>query len=146
MKPLPHQYTVDAHASDSVVSLSSAGVPTIETAAPIEFGGPGGYWSPETLLTAAVADCFILSFKAIARASKFSWEDISCTVVANLDRVDKVTRFTTLVITPKLVIAESESIEQANKLLAKAEANCLVSNSMQVEIELIPEVSFSSGQ
>ena len=48
-------------------------LPDLETAPPPEFDGPGGLWSPENLLCAAVADCFILTFRAIASFSRLSW-------------------------------------------------------------------------
>ena len=56
-----------AHASssgDGDVALSGDGLPAIATAPPAEFGGPGDRWSPETLLAAAVADCFVLGFRS----------------------------------------------------------------------------------
>jgi hypothetical protein len=33
---------------------------------PREFDGRGNQWSPESLLAAALADCFVLSFRAVA--------------------------------------------------------------------------------
>ena len=39
-----------------------------------------------TLLIAAVADCFILTFRAVARASRFEWISLGCTVDGVLDR------------------------------------------------------------
>ena len=70
MQELPHHYVVSANAKTvGNVALSANGVSDLESAPPAEFGGPGDQWSPESLLVAAVADCFILSFRAIARAS-----------------------------------------------------------------------------
>ena len=43
------------------------GVRVIESAPPKEFDGPGDQWSPEQLLTAAVADCFVLNFRTMTR-------------------------------------------------------------------------------
>ena len=92
MQDFPHHYRTSASARhDSNVDLTSPGLPNLPAAAPAEFGGPGDHWSPETLLAAAVASCFKLSFKAIARAAKFEWVSIRCDVVAVLDLVDKVT-------------------------------------------------------
>ena len=63
MQDFPHHYGVAAQGNvEGTIELSSPGVPDLESAAPAEFGGPGDKWSPETLLSAAVADCFILSF------------------------------------------------------------------------------------
>jgi organic hydroperoxide reductase OsmC/OhrA len=95
MQDFPHHYTTTATARhDSNVDMTSPGLPDLKLAAPAEFGGPGDHWSPETLMSAAVASCFKLSFKAVARAAKLEWTSIRCDVVAVLEKVDKVTQFT----------------------------------------------------
>lgn len=69
MQALPHHYSVTAAAAaDGDVTLRSAGIPSLQSSSPVQFDGPGDRWSPETLLVAAVGDCLILTFKAIARA------------------------------------------------------------------------------
>ena len=71
MQEFPHHYVAAASAeSEGSVEVTSPGLESLETAGPAEFGGPGDLWSPETLLVAAVADCFILGFRAIARAAR----------------------------------------------------------------------------
>ncbi len=67
MQLYPHRYiaTASGRAVGSV-TVSGSALPAIETASPPEFGGPKGVWSPEILLTAAVADCFILTFRGVA--------------------------------------------------------------------------------
>lgn len=141
MQPLPHHYTVTASLSDSQVTLSSPGLDAITSDAPAEFDGPGNVWSPETLLAAAVADCFLLSFRAIAGASRFRFVEINCKVDATLDRLEKVTRFTQLNIEPTLTISDPAETDKALKLLAKAEAACLVTNSLNAEINFKPSVN-----
>src|SRR5690606_31542034 len=89
MHSFPHHYRTNATASSSgSVALGSPGLPDMETTAPPEFNGPEGFWSPETLLVGAVADCFILSFRAVAQASKFDWVDLRVEVEGTLDRVE----------------------------------------------------------
>ena len=67
MDPFPHHYTADATgATSGSVTVSSPGAPEIATETPEQYGGPGDQWSPETMLVAAVADCFVLSFRAVA--------------------------------------------------------------------------------
>jgi organic hydroperoxide reductase OsmC/OhrA len=69
MHPFPHIYKVSAiPVTAGEVTLESTGLESIISQPPAEFGGPGDQWSPETLLAAAVADCFFLSFRAIANA------------------------------------------------------------------------------
>ena len=86
MQDFPHHYAVSATAEVGAnVRLDSPGLEQLESAGPAEFGGPGDLWSPETLLVAAVADCYILSFRAIARASKLDWISLRCDVVGDLE-------------------------------------------------------------
>jgi organic hydroperoxide reductase OsmC/OhrA len=139
--PLPHRYA--ARASGTVagsVGVVSDGLPAIETQAPPEFGGPRGYWSPETLLLASVADCFILSFRAVARASHLLWLDLDVDVQAVLDRVDGVTRFTEIRIAPRLGIPPITQESIALAVLDKAKRACLVTNSLTAKCELAPLV------
>jgi len=144
MQNLPHNYTVAAVAGPADnVELTSPGLIKLESAPPAEFGGPGDLWSPETLLVAAVADCFILSFKAIARASKLDWVSVSCDVDATLDRVDKVTRFTALTQRVTLEVPAGTDEAKAQRLLEKAEHICLITNSLNAETDLETDVRVS---
>jgi len=131
MQDFPHHYRVAAQGNvEGAVDLSSPGIPDLESAAPAEFGGPGDQWSPETLLSAAVAGCFILSFRAIARASKFDWISLTCDVDAVLEKVEKVTQFTEFVETVVLEVPAGTDEKKAMRLLEKAEHVCLVTNSL----------------
>ncbi|WP_211217179.1 OsmC family protein [Psychromonas hadalis] len=109
-------------------------------APPAEFDGPGDQWSPETLMMSAVAGCFILSFKAVSKFSKFEWVSIDCHSEGILDRVEKTTRFVQVTNKVKLVISEDSSKEKALTLLEKAEAICLVSNSLNATLKLECEI------
>jgi organic hydroperoxide reductase OsmC/OhrA len=137
MQDLPHQYLVSADAKSSGnVTLASNGVPDLASAPPAEFGGPGDQWSPESLLVAAVADCFILSFRAIARASRLEWDDLSCSVDGTLERVDRVTQFTGFEVSATLHVPTGTDEEKARRLLEKAEHACLITNSLKAESHL----------
>lgn len=141
MQELPHHYRVSAELGpDRYVELRSPGLEPIESAGPAEFGGPGDRWSPETLFVAAVADCFVLSFKAIARASRFEWLKLNCEVEAELDRVDGVTRFTKMTQRVLLEIQDSSLEPKARRLIDKAEHSCLITNSISADIQLEAEV------
>src|SRR5690554_955347 len=96
MQPLPHRYAVVATvAPGTEISLESPGVPRLPSDAPVEFDGPGTYWSPEILLTGAMADCLALTFRGIARARRLPFIELRCEVEGILDRVDGRTLFTT---------------------------------------------------
>lgn len=134
MHPYPHLYTVQATASpDGDVPVTSAGLPALATAAPVEFDGPGGRWSPETLLVAAVADCYLLSFRGVARANKFAWQSLECTVEGTLNRIEGKTRFTHVVVRATLRVPAGTDETKAVQLMQRADHVCLISNSLVAE-------------
>jgi organic hydroperoxide reductase OsmC/OhrA len=131
MRPYPHHYVVAAAATpEGTVVLSHPALPPLETAPPEEFGGPGDRWSPETLLAGAVADCFILSFRAVARASGFSWTRLHATASATLERVEGGPRFTSVQVDATLAVPEGADETRALRLLEKAERGCLITRSL----------------
>src|SRR5579863_2242408 len=140
MHPFPHHYVVNATARPAGdVPLSAEGMRVIESAPPKEFDGPGNQWSPEGLLTASVADCLVLGFRAIAAASKFHWTNLELRTKGTLDRVEGKMRFTRFDSHAKLHVPAGVDIERAKKLLEKAEATCLVANSLSSERHLTVE-------
>jgi len=141
MQDLPHHYTVSATAQPDVnVKLTAADLPDLETAGPPEFGGPGDVWSPETLLVGAVADCFILSFRAIARTARLDWTSLTCTAEGTLEKIEKLTQFTGFKVTAKLTVPAGTNEAKAHTILEKAEKYCLITNSMKAESHLEAEV------
>jgi organic hydroperoxide reductase OsmC/OhrA len=146
MQAFPHHYAVAATADmNGDIALTGAGLPAIASAAPAEFGGPGDRWSPETLLVAAVADCFILTFRAIAGVSRFPWISLACDITGTVDRVDRVTQFTQIDLRARLRVPAGAKEDQALRMLAKAEETCLVTNSLKVRphLEAIVEIAES---
>jgi organic hydroperoxide reductase OsmC/OhrA len=142
----PHHYVVAASSSsDSNIEVSSPGLETLESAGPAEFGGPGDLWSPETFFVAAVADCLILSFRAVARASKFDWTSLSCNAIGTLERVDKVTQFTEFKLTVALEIPDAAKKDRALRLLDKAEHHCLITNSLKAPTSMEADVRISAA-
>jgi organic hydroperoxide reductase OsmC/OhrA len=146
MKPFPHVYTVNASATpESDVELHSARLPFLQSAPPAEFGGPGDRWSPETLLTAAVGDCFLLTFRAVARAAKLPWNALECEVSGTLDRMNGVTRFTGFELRAHLCLPEGASSDAGTAVLEKAKKNCLISNSLIAAAHLNADVMIAAS-
>ncbi|MDG1875087.1 MAG: OsmC family protein [Mariniblastus sp.] len=138
---MAHQYVASAAVNpESLVSLEVEGLPKIESGPPKEFGGSGEQWSPEDLLVGAVADCFVLSFKAIAAASKYTWSDLSCSVTGTLDRIERATQFTELKIKANLTVPADADVDRAKRLLEKAEQTCFITNSLKAEPTLEVEI------
>lgn len=141
MQPFPHIYSVEAVGSaDGNVDIDSPGLPQLQSAPPPQFDGPGDQWSPESLLAAAEASCFILTFRAIARASRLEWTRLECKVEATLERAEGVTMFTHIVTRARLTVPEHVSTATCERALNKAEDNCLIANSLRCKRELRMEI------
>jgi uncharacterized OsmC-like protein len=96
------------------------------------------------MLVGSVANCFILSFRAIARASRFEWVSLSCDVSGTLDKVERVTQFTRFDLQAELTIAPGTDEKKAHRLLEKAENHCLITSSLKGESHLEAEVRFAA--
>ncbi len=146
MKSFPHRYQVESIAqSVGDVVLASAGLADLHSQPPPEFDGPGGYWSPETLLVGAMADCFVLTFRAIARASSLHWLSLRCRVEGLLEREQGNSRFTRFTIRAELIVPAGANAELAERCLHKAEQGCLISNSLSGRRELEVRVAFATA-
>jgi organic hydroperoxide reductase OsmC/OhrA len=145
MQAFPHRYTVAASGSGTGdVELKVAGLPTLRSASPIPFDGPGDRWSPETLLVAAIGDCLILTFRAVARASGLSWTSLECDVTGTLDRFERTTRFVEFEIRARLYLPSGTDPDRGKHALEKAEKSCLISNSLTAGIHLIPTIEVAA--
>jgi organic hydroperoxide reductase OsmC/OhrA len=147
MQDLPHHYFASAEGtSGGDVLLDAPRVPGLRSASPAEFGGPGDRWSPETLLVGAVADCFVLTFRAVARASRLPWSSLRCEAVGTLDHVDRAMQFTQLTLQASLSVPAGVDPYQARRALDKAEQNCLITNSLKAAIHLEADIAVAEAE
>jgi organic hydroperoxide reductase OsmC/OhrA len=125
-------------------------LPDLETAAPPQFGGPGGVWSPETLLCASLADCFVLTFRGVSRAAGFEWRHLECRVDGVLERVERVSQFTHYTTIAKLTVPSGANVDRARDLLEQAEHGCLIANSQRgsraLEVQIVVEEQSATGE
>ena len=116
---------------------------TIECATPPEFpNGVPGIWSPEHLFVAAINSCYMATFLAIADNFMVGIADFECHTTAKLEMVEGKYIITSAEVSPaaKLINPE-EDTEKALRVMEKAKAGCLVTNSMKTEITLKPLIS-----
>lgn len=146
MHPFPHVYTAVADGAESgSVELNSDGLPTLPAEPPPQFGGEGKQWSPEGLLCAAVASCFILSFRAVARAARLDWQKLGCQVDGTLQREGGILRFTRLSILATLTVEPEPDFTRYRRALEQAERGCLIANSLnafrELKIDIMPSAA-----
>lgn len=141
MTQFPHHYSIRSSAQTAgPVTLEREGLTSLESLPPVEFGGPGDRWSPEDLLVGAVGDCFVLSFRAIAAASKFGWTSLRCDVTGKLDRVERKICFTEFQLRAHLTVPADSAPDRAKHLLEKAEQTCFITNSLSAKVHLETQI------
>jgi organic hydroperoxide reductase OsmC/OhrA len=118
------------------VRLSSDGKTPIKAATPPEFrDGTPGLWSPEDLLVASVASCYLLTLDALATRRELSFE-------AHVEGAGHVTlradgRLGFVVIELQVSLTVEPGLEQeAERLARDAERRCLISHALEVPVEL----------
>ena len=122
---------------------AAEGLSHLSISAPPEFSGERGLWTPEHLLVAATASCLMTTFLAIAELSKLHVIAYESTARGHLEKMPQEGyRFTEIVITPQIEVAEEDRGKVA-KVLAKAEKNCFISNSLRTKVRV--EAQFLVG-
>jgi peroxiredoxin-like protein len=141
MKPLPHVYEVKlAGGADGYAKLSAVGIPALQSAPPLDFDGPGDAWSPEHLFLAAVETCFLFTLRSVAKASKLEFISLELAGEGKVDRKDGATRFTEIVLRPRLRVPAGTDQDRTLRILEKSEKACLVSASLSTPVRLEPAV------
>jgi len=109
----------------------------IEVATPPQFpNGVEGIWSPEHFFTAAVNSCFMTTFLAIAENSKLEFLEFNCGAIGKLEQIDNKFMMTEVELSPTLKISKLADKEKAERVLAKSEKACLISNSITSKVLL----------
>jgi peroxiredoxin-like protein len=142
MKPLPHRYQVRlAGGPQGYATLMGEGVPDLRTEAPTDFDGPGDAWSPELLLLAAVEACFLLTFRAVAKASHIEFTSFALEAEGVVDRADGRMKFTEIVLRPRLALPAGADAARVRRALDRAEHACLVSASLSTPVRVEPDLA-----
>jgi len=120
--------------------ISSAGKPDVAVATPPEFKGHEGIWSPEDLFVASVNICIMSTFLAFAERAGVAFAGYESEAEGVVELVEGKLRVTSIVVKPRLVLESGEDAAKARDVLAKAEANCLISNSIKTTVTFEPTI------
>lgn len=124
-----------------VGQLSEPTLPSIQVSTPPEFPkGVPNNWSPEHLFVAAANVCLMTTFLAIAENSRLGFSAYSSDASGKLEKTENGYLITEITIRPKITLVNSGDKERAERIIAKSELHCLISNSMKSKIILEPEI------
>lgn len=141
-----HSYTVNLAWQQSRLGILSSDElnKPVEVATPPPFPqGVEGVWSPEHLFTAAVSSCLMTTFLAIAENSKLEFEHFTCRASGKLDQVNGKYKMTEVLLEPELTIRHEKDQARAMRVLEKAEAACLITNSISAKVTMKPVITIS---
>jgi len=119
---------------------------SIEFAAPPEFHGEDGKWTPEHFLVAAVVSCFVVTFRAIAEMSKLEFLDLQVDTKGTLRRDEHGWHFAQITLLPEVTILREKDQELALKALKKAEHSCLVARALSVPVCMETSIKVAAGE
>lgn len=104
---------------------------------PTEFGGRGAAYSPEDLLTGALASCLAATSGIVLTMQKIPFEQVNVTaqLTTAKGRPPRVVaaRF-------RIVVRSSANQDEVSAAVHRAEALCLVAGSLRADIERTLEV------
>ncbi|MEK6802884.1 MAG: OsmC family protein [Nitrospirota bacterium] len=121
--------------------ITCDGKPEIRVATPPEFKGHEGIWSPEDLYVAAANICLMTTFLAVAERAGLAFTSYHCEAEGRLELVEGKFQVTVITLRPQITLQSGSDAAKAKELIEKAEANCLISNSMKTRITLEPTIS-----
>lgn len=122
-------------------TITCEGKPDIQVATPPEFKGHEGIWSPEDLYVASANICLMTTFLAVAERAGLTFTSYHCEAEGRLELVEGKFQVTVITLRPQIALQSGSDAAKAKELIEKAEANCLISNSMKTRITLEPTIA-----
>lgn len=120
--------------------LNADGKPAIDVATPSQFGGRDDMWSPLDLLVASLNSCLLSTFVAVAERMNLKFSRYESEAVGEVERVEGVLRFTRMLVQPTITVGSDADVELAKKAIEAAEKYCPVARSLNVEVEVVPQI------
>lgn len=134
-----HTYNLDLEwQKDRIDLISSPQLnEKVTVATPPEFPkGVEGIWSPEHLFTGAVLSCFMTTFLAMAEYSNLEFSKFDCKAEGVLEKVEGKFKMSEIILKPSIDLNDESKTDRAIRLMEKAEAACLISNSITSSVSM----------
>jgi organic hydroperoxide reductase OsmC/OhrA len=124
------------------VRLEIAGKPALQASAAPVFRGDASLWNPEDMLVASLSTCHCLSYLALSARAGIPVQRYEDEARGTMDLVDKVMRFTGVVLRPRVTLAPGAEthMDKARALHAKAHLECFIASSVNFPVENEPMI------
>ena len=118
--------------------------PLVKISTPPEFGGPEGFWSPEDLFVSSINSCLMTTFLYFTLKNNIELRDYISEAEGIVEKKDSL-KFTQVRVNIKIKIGENENIQKIKTFIELAEKYCLISNSVNFDIKVYPEIQKEKG-
>jgi organic hydroperoxide reductase OsmC/OhrA len=127
------------------VRLDVEGKPSLALSAAPAFRGDPALLNPEDLLVASLSSCHFLSYAALCARSGVEVVAYVDDATGTMDRQDGVTRFTEVVLRPRVTLAPGADAEKARALHERAHHICFIANSVDFDVRNEPTIVFAGA-
>ena len=122
--------------------VAADGRPTLLGSADRAFRGDPDRWNPEDLLVAALSECHMLSYLALAAAEGLVVTGYDDTATGSMTtHADSGGEFTEVVLHPVVQIADPADRERARALHSRAHEVCFIARSVSFPVHCRPETT-----
>ena len=112
----------------------------IDYSAPAELEGMRGPLTPEDAFVGAANMCFQIVFEYVSRDLGMKLQEYSCKAVGDLEIVEGLKKFVKITLYPEMKFTQSSKMANLDKAISVTKRKCLVTNSMDLEVEIVPKV------
>lgn len=112
----------------------------IDYSAPAELEGMRGPLTPEDAFVGAANMCFQIVFEYVSRDLGMKLVEYKCRAVGDLEVVEGLKKFVKIVLYPEIRFESGSKVSNLDKAISITRRKCLVTNSMDLEVEVIPKV------
>jgi len=140
-EPVKYKYGTNLEwTSEKKGIMKSNNKPDITVACPPEFGGHAGIWSPEDLFVASVEVCMLTTFLWYIKKEDIAIRSYNSEAEGTVEMTAGVFRFSLIEVKMKIELCDEKDYNQIKKILRKVKRACLISNSMNTEVTIDPEI------
>ncbi len=137
-------------AADGKLKLARAfrldfdGKAVVEGSSPSVFNGDDSKHNPETLMVASLMSCHHLTYVALAERAGINIATYHDHATGTLAIKDGKMRMVQVVLRPQVTITDAAQLERATTLHGKAHEHCFMSNSVNFEVVVQPDVKLAA--
>jgi len=122
-------------------SIDFDGKPPIAGSSPAVFNGTESLHNPESLMVSSLMACHHLTYLAVCERSGVKIVSYSDRATGTLAIKDGKMRMVEVLLRPQVRVSDAAQIERATAAHEKAHANCFMSNSVNFEVKVQPQVT-----